>query len=134
MWRFALVLAVLATALTGCGTADDREEASVVVERFYQAVRQDQGERACGLLSSATAQALASQSGQSCHDVVTRLDYEGGAVERAQVFITSARVDLRGGESAFLDREPEGWRITAVACKAEEGPPNRHPMDCEAEA
>jgi hypothetical protein len=134
MWRSALVLAVLAAALTGCGTADDREQARVVVERFYQAVRQDQGEQACGLLSSAAARALASQSGQPCRAVVTRLEYVGGAVERTQVFITSARVDLRGGETAFLDREPEGWRITAVACKAEEGPPNANPMDCEAEA
>ena len=31
---------------------------------------------------------------------------------------TSARVELRGGVSAFLDREPDGWRITAVGCRA----------------
>jgi hypothetical protein len=134
MWRFSLVLAVLATALTGCGTANDRADARAVVERFYDAVRHDQGEQACDLLSAATARALAGQSGQSCPGVVTRLEYEGGAVERTQVFMTSARVDLRGGESAFLDREPDGWRICAVACTAEEGPPYAYPMDCEAQA
>ena len=41
---------------------------------------------------------------------------------------------MRGGESAFLDREPQGWRISAVARRAEAGSPDKHPMECEAEA
>ena len=44
--------------------------------------------------------------------MITRLQYDGGAIVAAHVFATSAKVDLRSGESAFLDREPEGWRIT----------------------
>jgi hypothetical protein len=132
--RWVIALAATAT-LAGCGTSDDTAQSRAVVERFYDAVRQDDGSAACAQLSAPAMQALESQSGQSCDSAVTRLDYEGGAVERAQVFITSARVDLRGGESAFLDREPGvGWRISAVACKAEDGPPNEHPMDCEVEA
>jgi hypothetical protein len=133
MWRFVLVLAAVAT-LTGCGTSDDRDQARSVVERFYDSVRHDRGEQACAQLSSETVSALESQSGQSCRSVITRLEYQGGAIAHAEVFITSARVDLRGGESAFLDREPEGWRITAVACRPEEGDPRSHPMDCEVEA
>ena len=132
--RPVTIALLVLTALAGCGRSGDRAEARAVVERFYDAVRHDEGEVACAQLSSQTADALESQSGQSCASVVTRLDYEGGAVVRAQVFITSARVDLRGGESAFLDREPEGWRISAVACRAEAGSPDKHPMECEAEA
>jgi hypothetical protein len=133
MKRVPIVLLLLAV-LAGCGTSDDRAQARAVVERFYDAVRHDDGAAACAELSDAAAEALASQSGQSCASVVTRLEYEGGAVVRAQVFITSARVDLRGGEAAFLDRGPEGWRISAVACRAEDGPPDTIPMECEAEA
>jgi hypothetical protein len=132
-WRFAIAIAAIA-AIAGCGTSDDRADSSAVVERFYDAVRHDDGAAACAQLSAAAVKALESQSGQSCADAVRRLDPQGGAIERTQVFLTSASVDLRGGETAFLDRGPEGWRISAVACKAEEGPPAEHPMDCEVES
>jgi hypothetical protein len=65
---------------------------------------------------------------------VTRLDVGSGSIAGAQIAETSARVELRGGVSAFLDREPDGWRITAVGCRAQDGPPTDHPMECEAEA
>jgi hypothetical protein len=135
VWRLRLIVALVAiAALAGCGTSDDAARSQAVVERFYDAVRHDEGEAACAQLSASLVQAMESMSGRPCASAVGRLDYEGGAIERAQVFLTSARVDLRGGESAFLDREPGGWRISAVACKATEGPPNEHPMDCEADA
>ena len=132
--RWRLAIAVAFVALAGCGTSGDRADSGAVVAHFYDAVRHHDGKLACEQLTAPAVRALESQSGQSCESAVTRLDYEGGAIQRTQVFATSARVDLRGGESAFLDREPEGWRISAVACKAEEGPPNEHPMDCEVEA
>jgi hypothetical protein len=130
----ALIALLAAAALAGCGTSDDRAQARGVVERFYAAVRQGDGGTACAQLSDAARKALESQSGQACGEVVTRLDYAGGAIARTQVYLTSARVDLRGGEAAFLDRGPAGWRISAVACKAQEGPSSEVPLDCEAEA
>jgi hypothetical protein len=134
VWRFLIALAATA-ALVGCGTADDADRSRAVVERFYDALRRDEGEAACAQLSAPLVQALESSSGKPCASAVRELEFEGGAIERSQVFLMSARVDLRGGESAFLDREPGvGWRISAVACKPEEGPPNQHPMDCEEEA
>jgi hypothetical protein len=120
--------------LAGCGTSDDRTAARGVVERFYEAVRAQDGGAACAQLSEATRAAVESQSGQACAEAITRLDYAGGAIERAEVYLTSARVRVRGGESAYLDRGPGGWRISAVACKAQDGLPDRHPMDCEVEA
>jgi hypothetical protein len=131
--RFVLAVAAIA-ALVGCGRAGDADESRAVVERFYDAVRHDDGAAACEQLSAPAVRTLESQSGQSCESAVTRLDYEGGAIVRTKVFLTSASVDLRGGETAFLDREPEGWRISAVACKVQEGPPTSHPMDCEVES
>jgi hypothetical protein len=128
----ASVLAVI--ALAGCGASGDRSDAEAVVGRFYDAVSRHDGEAACAELGEATVSALESQSGQSCRSVVTRLDVGSGPIAGAQVFVTSARVELRGGVSAFLDREPDGWRITAVGCRAQDGPPTERPMECEAEA
>jgi hypothetical protein len=128
----ASVLAVI--ALAGCGTSGDRSGAEAVVGRFYHAVGRHDGEAACAQLGEATVSALESQSGQSCRSVVTRLDVGSGSIEGAQIAATSARVELRGGVSAFLDREPDGWRITAVGCRAQDGPPTERPMQCEAQA
>jgi hypothetical protein len=132
--RRLLIALALAAAFAGCGRSGDRDEARVVVERFYDAVRQDRGEVACAQLSEAAAAALASQSEEPCDTAVSQLDLDRSAVARAQVFVTSARVELRGGESAFLDLEPDGWRISAVGCRPEQGAPAEVPMDCEVQA
>jgi hypothetical protein len=132
--RSALLLLALVAVLPGCGTSDDRAQARGVVERFYDAVRHDRAEEACAQLSDSTVKQLESQSGQSCPGVITRLHYTGGAVVAARVYITNAKVDLRNGESAFLDRDPTGWKISAVGCRPEEGKPRDRPFQCEAEA
>ena len=129
------VLVLLASILAaGCGTAGDRTEARAVVERFYDAVRQGDGEGACVQLSAAAAERLEQQSGQGCEEAVTRLDYVGGAIVGAEVYVTGAKVDLRGGESAFLDKDSTGWRITAAGCRPEQGRPRERPWTCELEA
>jgi hypothetical protein len=131
--RWPLVLA-LALTMAGCGTNDDRNQARQVVERFYDAVRHDRGDEACDLITPGLADAIESQTEQSCEGVITRLDYEGGGVEDVQVFITTAKVDLNRGESAFLDRGVAGWRLTAIGCIAEGDEPLDKPMDCQAES
>lgn len=125
---------VLVLTLAGCGTADDRDQAIGVVERFYDAVRHDRGEEACAQLSTAALTQLESQARQPCIAAIGGLEYEGGAVVDAHVYLTNAKVDLRGGESAFLSREPSGWRISALACRPEEGEPRDRPYECEVEA
>lgn len=135
MWRpTALPLLALALLAGGCGTSDDRRDARAVVERFYDAVRSDDGETACQQLSAGAASQLESQAERSCAGAITALSYEGGAVVGVQVYVTSAKVDLRNGESAFLDREPDGWRLSAVACAPEDGKPRDRPFECEVEA
>jgi len=124
-------LLVLATLLGGCGAGDDRSAARTVTERFYAAVRAQDGAGACALLSKSALEELETQSGQSCEDVITRLRYEGGAIAAVGVFAVNAKVDLVSGESAFLSREPDGWRLSAVGCKPEEGKPADRPFECE---
>ena len=130
----ALVLLALAAAAAGCGTSDDRDQARTTVERFYGAVRADDGEAACEQLGDSLLEQVESQTGQSCPRVITRFQYDGGDVETVEVYITNAKVDLASGESAFLSREDDGWRLSAVGCKAEKGKPADRPLECEAEA
>jgi hypothetical protein len=129
-----LPVVLAALALAGCGTGDDREQARTVVERFYDAVRAGDDEAACAQLSEPLVEQVESQTEQSCRGVITRFDFEGGAVVRAQVYVVNAKVDLRSGESAFLSREADGWRISGVGCFPVEGKPADRPFECEAEA
>ena len=66
--------------------------------------------------------------------MITRFEYEPGPIDRTEVFITNAKVDLATGESAFLSREEDGWKLSAIACRAEKGKPADRPFECEAEA
>ena len=129
-----LLVLVAALALGGCGVSDDEAEVRDVATRFYTAIRDGDGDAACKLLSAETVKALEGQTGQKCDDVITRLQYDGGRVEAAVVYVTNAKVDLSSGESAFLGEEPDGWRLTGVACKPETGKPRDRPFECEVEA
>ena len=130
----APVVALAAVLGAGCGTADDRDQARATVERFYDAIRQDDAEAACEQLGEPLLEQLESQAQGPCPGAITRLGYEGGAIVATEVFITNAKVDLSSGESAFLSRETDGWKLSALACMAEEGKPADRPFECEVEA
>src|SRR5688572_20304793 len=97
-----LVLAVLATA--GCGRAGDREEVRAVTEHFLAAVEADDGESACGDLSTDARKELEGREQRECRDAVGELQLEPGATRRVEVFVTNAKVDLASGQSVFLSR------------------------------
>jgi hypothetical protein len=131
--RRGVIVLVIGGLVAGCGTSDDRLQARATVDRFYAAVSSEEGARACRELSLSALAQIESQSGQDCPEVITRLEYSGGAIVGTEVYVSSAKVDLRGGESAFLDREPGGWKISALACKPERGKPQDRPFECEVE-
>jgi hypothetical protein len=134
MSRLVPLAALVALLAAGCGSSDDRDQARATVERFYDAVRADDGQAACEELGDPLLEQVESQTQQSCDSVITRFEYEGEAVTAVEVYITNAKVDLRSGESAFLSREDDGWRLSAIACKAEKGKPADRPFECEAES
>jgi hypothetical protein len=127
----ATLLAVL--ALAGCGTADDRNQARATTERFYAALLHHNGPAACAELSQDTITSLEQQESKPCRLAVRTLNLRGGRVLRTRVYITNALVDLTGSEYAFLGREPDGWKLSAVGCRFDKGKPRDRPADCEAQ-
>jgi hypothetical protein len=132
--RRALVLGLLATGLliAGCGRGGDRREVRSVVEGFYRAVDERDGEGACRLLSQETRKALEDESRKSCAQAIVdpELKFEGRRARHVEVTVSDAEVDLAGGDRVFLGRGPGGWSISAAGCQ-----PTRpgQPFDCELE-
>jgi hypothetical protein len=132
--RRASLLLVLALALAACGQSGDRAAARSVTEAFLAAYEAGDGADACAQLSSDTRTAVESQEQAACARAVTALDLDGGAVARVEVYVTNAKVDLTTGESAFLSEESDGWRLSALGCRPNDGKPADRPFECELEA
>ena len=125
------MLVVAGTAFAGCGRADDDRAVRTVTTRFLEAVDDGDGSRACTLLSPGAVEALEHDESAPCARAARELEVKPGAVTRTQVFATEAKVDLDGGESAFLELTSEGWRLSAAGCTPS-GPDE--PYECELEA
>ena len=127
-------LALLCAAglcFAGCGRDDDARAAGLVSERFVRAVAADDGDAACAQLSPDTARTLERDEGEPCAEAARGLPIAASAVRRAQVFGVSAKVDFAGGDSAFLELTPSGWKVAAAGCRPVA---REQPYECELEA
>ena len=131
MRRSLVAVALLAATLCACGRSGDRQTVRDAAVQFYAAVDRHEGSRACALLSTQTRRALEEQESESCDKAVESLDLTGGPVGSVSVYSTEAAVELRGGDTVFLEDTKEGWRIAAAGCR-----PSGHeePADCDLEA
>lgn len=130
----ALLAAVCAVALSACGQADDRAQARDVAARFAAALADGDGAAACAQLSEAAVAALEQQESAPCARAVTGLGLDPGAVGQVRVYLTNAQAVYASGERAYLDRAADGWRLSAVGCRFEDGKPRSRPATCELEA
>jgi hypothetical protein len=130
-----MTITVLAVALTvsGCGRGADRATVGKVTDTFFAALGSGDGDRACEQLGPETRSALEQQEKSDCRDAVTKLQLDAGSVTRVEVDVVNATVELSSGESAFLDKGQEGWRLSAVGCKPLGGQRADGPYDCELE-
>lgn len=124
----ALALAVAALC-SGCGNEDDERDAAAAVTQLVEAIDRGDGARACEVLTDEASSALAEATGQTCETEVVKLEVSPSEVVATHVAITSAQVDLTGGDTFFLDETPEGWRVSAAGCEARPG----GPYDCQVE-
>jgi len=128
--RLTVAITVLAAAgLTGCGTGADEREARRSVDRFEVAVQARDGAGACAELSEDTSSSLEQSEKKPCEQAILSAELTPTReVVEASVWVTSAQVKL-DGDTAFLDRTSQGWKISAVGCQPRPGAP----YECELE-
>ena len=127
----ALLTIGVAAFLAGCGAADP-DGASETAERFYAAAKAQDGAQACDQLGEATHVQLEKDEGKPCPEAVLDLRLTGGRAAGVSSYLTEAKVDLHGGDSVFLERTADGWRVSAAGCHPV--PDQEAPYDCEVES
>jgi hypothetical protein len=127
--RRALLVVALVVGVAGCGVGPDKDGPTRAARAFYAALARGDGPGACAQLAPQPRHKLEESEGESCAEAATSLDLSGTTVRSVDVFGHGARVVL-DGDTAFLGRFPDGWRITAAGCK-ESG--KELPYDCQVE-
>ncbi|MEW9548111.1 hypothetical protein [Nonomuraea sp. NPDC050783] len=126
--RILLIVPALATALALAGCAVDTAAPARAAERFHAALAAGQDDAACGMLAPKTAGKLP-HPGQTCAQALHELKLgAGGAVTAVSVWGEDAQVRL-SGDTLFLHRFQNGWRVRAAGCE----PVRDLPYECEVE-
>jgi hypothetical protein len=120
------LLAVLVPGLVAC--ADLRRPEVEEVAVAFGAPGADPASR-CALLAPATVATLEHEESTGCAQALGELELPGGTVESIAVWGDNAQVRL-SGDTLFLNRTDQGWKITAAGCQPSEEAPYR----CRVEA
>jgi hypothetical protein len=125
----------LSLLLSGCsGTQDDPVRRAA--DSFYAALADGDGADACAMLSPRTASEVEQSAQKPCAKAILEEDIPdvtGGdgapGPREVSAYGTSAQVRY-DGETAFLARYDDGWRVVAAGCT----PGPRATYDCQVEA
>ena len=124
-WRFSALALLLPIILTGCGSGQEeavRDRATV----FQKAVAAQDWAGACELLAPETRSELEAAAKTPCPSALAEEELPvPGTLDSVDVFGTMAEVRYQG-ETLFLTRFADGWRLFAAGCTPQ--PPK--PYDC----
>jgi hypothetical protein len=124
----ALCLLVAVTAVAGCGTDADGDQARRAAQTLYAAAAAHDGTTACAQMSPSLRAQLVGDEDERCAKAVLSLDLKGRTPDQVKVYANEALVRLTGGDTVFLSDTREGWRVDALGCR----PQGPGPYDCEA--
>jgi hypothetical protein len=118
-----------AVALGGC-TNPQEPAIDDAAQRFYRALGAKDGAAACALLAERTRSEVEKSAQQTCEQAILEEDIPTvGGTDAVNSFGVAAQVRF-AGETAFLSRFRDGWRVVAAGCTRD--PDGRY--DCQVEA
>lgn len=108
----AAVVVAAALSLCGCAGLQQRQ-----VEQVAAAFAAADPSARCGMLAPATVATVEAQSGRPCAQATAQPPLPPGAVQSSTVWGDQAQVQLVG-DTVFLTRTSNGWKVTAAGCHA----------------
>lgn len=110
--------------LTGCGGAGGRTaEVRDAAVAFREGLRTENAAATCALLAPATRDTLESSEGKPCVAVIAGEELPvAGPVRGVDVYGNQGRT-VFDGDTLFLSRFPDGWKIVAAGCTPDPGRP-----------
>jgi hypothetical protein len=120
-WTGVVLAAVGIATISGCAAAAE-PTVSAAAERFAGDVARHDGAAACALLTD-DARHDTETFGRACAAQLATLP-DPGAVAQVVVWGDTAQVRL-AGDTVFLLRFPDSWRISAAGCTAQGDAPYR---------
>jgi hypothetical protein len=126
---FVITLVLIVTGLAvysalGIARNSDDPAAGAAVTAFGQALKQDDGKKACALLAPAAQSRVEDDRKKPCEEGIVEVasDLEPkGEVTHVDVAERSAFVTTDGGSTFFLDKTTSGWRLSAAGCTRQAG-------------
>ena len=113
--RRATWLIAMATTAVACGSSSE-DAASETARAFEAALAHGEADQACSLLSDRAVSDLEQSSGRRCPDSILRESPpDAGEARDVSVHGSAAQV-VFDGDTVFLSRFDDGWRVTAAAC------------------
>lgn len=131
MFRYGPHLIALAAILAGpagCARPADQADVRRAVRAFFAAIAGQQDRQACAWLAPQAAKSLRT-SDSTCAEEIGKLKLTGGRIRAVRVWGDRAQAVL-SGDTVFLSRFPQGWKVTAAGCR----PQRQGPYDCDVEA
>jgi hypothetical protein len=126
---FVATLVVIATGLAaysalGIVRNSDDPAAGAAVTAFGRALRQNEGARACALLSSNTQSRVEQERKKPCREGIVEIASDvqpNGRLTRVDVAESSGFVTTADGSAFFVDKTSAGWKLSAAGCKPQAG-------------
>jgi hypothetical protein len=124
----AVSMAAGGVLLSGCGASVEGTQAGLAADAFTGAEATDPS-AACARLAPETVKTL-EKDGASCEQELADAGLPA-AGERRGVEVAGHSAQVRyTGDTVFLARFDDGWRVTAAGCERESDDPSE-PYDCD---
>jgi hypothetical protein len=122
-----VLLSLLVATLAGCSLGPAEDGPSSAAKSFATAWAHKDGAALCSRLAPDTRAEVAQSAKKPCAQGILDEDLpDAGRVRSTQVWGRAAQVSLTG-DTFFLSRFQDGWKVLAAGCK----PQSDKPYDCQ---
>jgi hypothetical protein len=124
--RFPVCVVAAVFAVGGCGGSSDTVPASDAAGKFVSALAVNNSATACSLLAPQAVRRIVVLRPEGCPEALPTLGLPADRPDKVEVWSDTAQIKTKG-DTLFLRKFPEGWRIVGAGCV----PHGEEPYECK---